>query len=282
LKWVKLTRAENTYKRIEYSFEPLLDFFGESLKVDRIEKKEIEKFVFWRKNQTSRKTKKLITRETINRELCCLKMLFRRLCDADILEKNQARLVKQLPENERTFHVITESERKRYSLAAPSLLSDVFNLMLETGLRCGEAYQLKRDDVNLEGNYLQVTKGKTKSSIRRVHLTDKARNILTARISRFDGENLFPHNDIDGRESTGSLVHIHLKTIRPLGFDFRIYDARHTFASKAVEDGVDLVVLANILGHTNLKMLMRYAHPSENMKAEAIRKMEKKKVKAVG
>jgi integrase len=106
------------------------------------------------------------------------KMLFRRLHGAEILEKNPARLVKQLPENDRSFHVITEAERKRYSLAAPPLLTDVFNLMLETGLRCGEVYRLKRGEVNLQGNYLQVTRGKTKSSIRRVHLSEKAKQIL--------------------------------------------------------------------------------------------------------
>jgi integrase len=90
--------------------------------------------------------------------------------------KNTARLVKQLKENERTFHVISDAEQKRYSLAAPPLLSDIFNLMLETGLRCGEAYGLKRGDINLNGKYLKVTKGKTKSSIRRVPLSDKAKN----------------------------------------------------------------------------------------------------------
>jgi len=151
--------------------------------------------------------------------------------------------------------------------------------MLETGLRCGEAYALKHSDIFLNEVYLEVTKGKNKSSVRRVHLSDKARQILTASLAGFDGENLFPHNDIDGRESTGSLVPFHLKTIRALGFDFRIYDARHSFATKAIEDGVDLLTLASILGHTNLKMLNLYAHPSGNLKAEAIRKMEAKAVR---
>jgi integrase len=72
-----------------------------------------------------------------------------------------------------------------------------------------------------------------------------------------------------------------LKTIRALGFDFRIYDARHTFATRAIEGGVDMLTLAAILGHTNLKMITRYAHPSESHKAEAIRKMEKGQAKAV-
>jgi site-specific recombinase XerD len=63
---------------------------------------------------------------------------------------------------------------------------------------------------------------------------------------------------------------------------FRLYDARHTFASRAVENGIDLLVLASILGHNSLKMVMRYAHPSEGFKRDAIRQMENnRKAKAV-
>lgn len=75
---------------------------------------------------------------------------------------------------------------------------------------------------------------------------------------------------------------MHFETIKKLELKFRLYDCRHTFASRAVEDGIDLLVLASILGHSNLKMVMRYAHPSEGFKAKAIRKMEtNRKAKAV-
>jgi integrase len=66
---------------------------------------------------------------------------------------------------------------------------------------------------------------------------------------------------------------VHLETIKKLKLRFRLYDLRHTFADRAVEDGIDLLVLASILGHSNLKMVMRYAHPSETFKA-AIKRME--------
>jgi hypothetical protein len=43
-----------------------------------------------------------------------------------------------------------------------------------------------------------------------------------------------------------------------------------------------LLVLASILGHSNLKMVMRYAHPSETFKADAIKRMEiNRKAKAL-
>jgi integrase len=138
-----------------------------------------------------------------------------------------------------------------------------------------------KDEIFLSQGYLKVTKGKTRSSIRRVHLTDKAKKVLSARMNKFDGEYLFPQNDKDGQKATYNLIQWHLKTIRRLGFNFRLYDCRHTFATRAVEKGIDLVVLASILGHANLKMKMRYVHPSEKQKADAIRKMETVSAKAV-
>ena len=55
---------------------------------------------------------------------------------------------------------------------------------------------------------------------------------------------------------------------------FRIYDLRHTFATRAAEAGVDLVTLATLLGHTRVQMLMRYAHPTDAHKVIAIERIE--------
>jgi len=94
------------------------------------------------------------------------------------------------------------------------------------------------------------------------------------RLQRFRGENLFPQNDEDFRPATGTIDKMHIRTIERLQMNFRLYDCRHTFASRAVENGIDLLTLSQILGHNGLKTISRYAHPSESFKADAIRKME--------
>ncbi len=55
---------------------------------------------------------------------------------------------------------------------------------------------------------------------------------------------------------------------------FRLYDLRHTFATRASEAGVDLVTLAAMLGHSRVQMVMRYAHPSEEHQFNAMKKIE--------
>jgi integrase len=74
--------------------------------------------------------------------------------------------------------------------------------------------------------------------------------------------------------------------VKELKFNFRLYDCRHTFATRAAGQDINLVTLAAMLGHASLRMVMRYAHPSENEKRDAVIKMmqkpeSKRKAKAV-
>ncbi|MBC8357344.1 MAG: site-specific integrase [Candidatus Aminicenantes bacterium] len=52
--------------------------------------------------------------------------------------------------------------------------------------------------------------------------------------------------------------------------DLRFHDFRHTAATHMVTGGVDLVTVAEILGHTDIKMTMRYAYPTPENKRKAV------------
>lgn len=42
--------------------------------------------------------------------------------------------------------------------------------------------------------------------------------------------------------------------------DFRFHDLRHTFATRLIQNGVDLYKVKELLGHKTIAMTMRYAH----------------------
>ena len=52
--------------------------------------------------------------------------------------------------------------------------------------------------------------------------------------------------------------------------DLRFHDLKHTAATYMVTGGVDLVTVAEILGHADIKMTMRYAHPTPENKRKAV------------
>ena len=55
---------------------------------------------------------------------------------------------------------------------------------------------------------------------------------------------------------------------------FRLYDLRHTYATRAAQAGIDVLTLAALLGHTTVQMTSRYVHPTDQHKQEAVQKLE--------
>ncbi len=86
----------------------------------------------------------------------------------------------------------------------------------------------------------------------------------------FDGDYLFPQNDMDGEKANSDSGKLHLQRIIDRGFNFRPDDCRHTFATSALESRADLLKTALIIGHKNLKLVMQLDYPSENHKANTL------------
>lgn len=112
-------------------------------------------------------------------------------------------------------------------------------------------------------------------------MSDKALKIIQNRLEKFTSTCLFPKGDKDGDLPTYQLNEQHRATLDRIKLKFRLYDCRHTFATRAVESGIDLLTLAHLLGHSSLNEVMRYAHVNETRKNEAIQQMQKKAAKAV-
>jgi len=56
--------------------------------------------------------------------------------------------------------------------------------------------------------------------------------------------------------------------------NFRFHDLRHTTATRLAENGIDAFTIAEILGHSDLRMTKRYTHSTSKSKRNAIDSLE--------
>jgi integrase len=278
----------NTARRVETSSKALLRYFA-GKRLDAIAVEDVEKFKDWRrvqKKQAPNKklkvnkratTTKTIKPATVNRELACLRAMLNHFIKLDVLVKNPVSRVKFLKEDNELMRVVTDDEERRYLMACSQPLRDVAIIMLETGMRPEEVCRLERRHVNLSEGYIFNPYGKTKAARRKLPLSRRAAEVLRYRVANSDGPFVFPSTRA-GENPSKPIVKLnaaHNGAIKRAKLEpFRLYDLRHTFATRAAEAGVDLVTLAALLGHSRVQMVMRYAHPSEKHQFEAIKAME--------
>jgi integrase len=263
-----------TAERYRYSSAALLRCFGK-MPLDRITAESVEKFKLNRASESGSNTDRRLRPATVNRELACLKAVFNYAIKGDVNLRNPVSRVKFLAEQNDQNRVVTYIEQDAYLQKATANLRDVATLIAETGMRPEEVFNLKRDDVNICDGFLTIHRGKTPAARRRISLTKAATEMLKARLGASVGSPyVYPHSDDPARPLPN--VHgAHHRALRNSSVSpFRLYDLRHTWATRAAECGIDPVTLAAMLGHSRIQMVLRYAHPTQVHQTNAMERME--------
>ena len=136
--------------------------------------------------------------------------------------------------------------------------ADIVRLLLLTGCRRSEILKLKW--VEVHGDMLGLTRSKT--GPRKVWLSEAAQAVI-ARQPRSGSAFVFP-SPLDPSRPRSDHLALWYQARKEAGIDdVRLHDLRHTVASQAVTRGVALSTVAKMLGHSNPKMTLRYAHVSD-------------------
>jgi integrase len=275
LSWVRATHPSSprTASRREVALRAPMRFFSGWM-MDAFDGGAIEDFKRWRLSQTSPKTGNRIGPATVNRELDALRNLFGLAERKGMVKANPTRGVGLLREPDPPMRVVSAEEERRYLAAAGPRLRAVATLMLETGMRPEEIFRARWEDVHLMDGYIHVPFGKTRAARRNIPLTPLAMRVLAERLGKY-GTRVFvfpsPRNP---NRPMGTLQGPHSTALRRAKVaQFRLYDLRHTFATRAAQSGMDLPTLAKTLGHSKLNMVLRYAHPTPEHQVRAMAKL---------
>jgi len=147
-------------------------------------------------------------------------------------------------------------------------------ISINTGMRRGEVFSLKWQNVSFELKQLSIIAENAKSrKVRHIPLNAEALETLQKLHHNELQVDMFVFRRRDNEPFT-DIKHAWAKLLGDADIqNFRWHDMRHHFASKLAMAGVDLNTVRELLGHSSYEMTLRYAHLSAGHKANAVQKL---------
>ena len=255
LAWTRTHVKPRTHQRYRVSTKRLIAHFGD-VRIERMNTQLVEAFKTVRAGECSP--------AGVNRDLACLRT-FRNWCMRMNFPIAQFH-VQLFPEGPGNMRIVSYAEERIYLDQADPLLRDVSIIIVETGMRPGELFAACGEHVNLDERYICIPTGKTRFARRTIPLTNRACGAL-GRL--WKSGKLF-----EGLATNQVIMRRHKELCKRLGFDFRLYDFRHTYGTRMAMAGVDLMTLRELMGHSSITITQRYCHPTPEHKVSAMERLE--------
>ena len=160
---------------------------------------------------------------------------------------------------------------------------EMYYIELATGLRRGELLGLKWHDIDWKNGIIKVRRQvarvdgeiveaplKTKNSYRAVTISQQAIEVLKQQKTKTNDEYVFPSPN-GGPISPDSVNNMLKRVLARAGIPkVRFHDLRHTFATIALQNGVDIKTVSGMLGHFSAGFTLdTYAHVTTAAQKEA-------------
>jgi integrase len=205
---------------------------------------------------------------TRNRRLAFLRRALTWAVENGEIERSPLESMKFEPEPLTRERVLSPDEESRLC-AALGRSAPTAKLLIYTGLRAGEAFDLRWSDVTERAVFVRRSKsGRSRS----VPLCAEAAQALTA-LPRAGAGVLTQGSPRWARANWGRRV------LRPAADGIGLHDVsmhtfRHTFASRLVATGVPIAAVQVLLGHRHISTTMRYTHFDEGFLHSQVSKLD--------
>jgi len=246
------TKAPKTHMR-DKSLASHLNRFFEHYKLPEITPKDIYAYKVEREKEGA-------APKTINNELVLMGHAFN-LAMREWIDSNPVgRISKEKVINEIVRWLTSDEERKLLE-ASPDWLKEIIVFAINTGLRQGEILALTWNRVDFTGKTLTILEQKNKSKDT-LPLNMNAMGILIGRDKVRSIKNRFVFYNGNGNIiDRGNLSRTFRSAVKKAGIEkFRFHDLRHTFATRLIQNGVDIYTVQRLGRWKTIQMVLRYAH----------------------
>lgn len=191
----------------------------------------------------------------------------------EFLEANPTVKIPLFHEDNKVEHYLSDAELERLLAVLHTdenrTVCQIVLLLLSTACRLNEVLSAKWVDVDLANKLLRIRAINSKSKrLRSVPLNESAMEVLKELDTRGKFEHLFINRQTGKPYTTITKVWHRIRKKAGLGH-LRAHDTRHIHASWLIDSGRTLYEVQQILGHSDPKVTMRYAHLSTKTLQEA-------------
>jgi len=269
----KIKKASNSITKDKQVYRDYIDPFIGSIQAKLVSPTDIDNIVNHLKNKTG------LSNNSINKILQIIKSLFNYGIKKRHVLYNPVTSVEFLPVEPTAFDYWSNSEAEAFLRCTESKYKEnrtpylVYLTALLTGMRAGEIFALKWDSVDLARRLITIKRSTDKSTgkIKETTKSNKIRYVginddLFAEFTKHRNRN--PKSEFVFENNVGSFINhdnfknrFFTKDMKDVGTKaIRFHDLRHTFASHYMMNGGNIYDLQKILGHSDVKTTMRYAH----------------------
>lgn len=215
-----------------------------------------------------------LKKSSLSRKVSSIKSFYRFMKKRGYIPKDPSQLIRN-PKPEKVlpkFFTVDEVFHFLDSIEARGLLGKrnkaLFELIYSSGVRAQELLSLNVEDISLEGMWARVRGKGGKERI--VPFGEKARIALLdyleerKRVMPYSRSDPLFVNRFGSRLSYRGLNSLmrRLKYLTGIQKDLSLHGFRHSFATHMLNEGADLRIIQELLGHSKLSTTQKYTHVS--------------------
>ena len=281
-------RAKNTMQQYRDNYNYFIHYLedhGLSQKLEDIDRHLIREYIRYmredaikfdgHKYKSDKQRTKGLSPSTVNTRVKTLQTMFRCLVDEEVISHNPIEGVKRIPDPQEITEVLTVNELKRL-LKAPDKSTfpgfrdhALMHVLIDGMMRISEASKLKKSDFDLTQDTVtipaKIAKSRKYRTLPLKPLTSRLVKRLLEANADFNTEYVFLMNY--GEPVNRDHFRKRLKEYaKQADIKKNVYPhlLRHTAATLFLEDGGDIRHLQMLLGHADLRMVVRYTHLSDH------------------
>lgn len=232
---------------------------------------------------------------TIRTYVTCLGIALRQAVESGLIKRDPTQGAK-LPAG--TRKKVTPMQAEDLARILEALEGSQYKLpviiAIATGMRRIECLRRTWEDVDLERGTISIPETKTEAGRRLLYLPAFALDAVKAERKHqaamrlkwgkdYKNSNLVCCQEDGSPLSLVGLSHKFTRTVRSLGIEATFHDTRHTYASMLLKAGINIKVIQECLGHSNIQQTMNtYAHLYAGAKEEVATKVDEMLSVAIG